>query len=205
MAHRSAGLYRVLSLPRIYEAFQQLLGARAARTRFVREFLQPYEKARILDVGCGTGALLDDLPSAVEYTGFDMNPSYNDAARRRYPGRGTFFCAAASNELPSAAEFDFVVARSLLHHLGDSDAGKVVAMARRVLPPGGVFVSSDNVFYEGQPWLSRTLIALDRGSSVRTPDEYRRLIEPHFTKIETWLVTDMVRFPYAHFIMRATR
>jgi len=202
VTHRSTGLYRVLALPRVYESFQRLLGARAARARFVRDFLRPYDGARLLDVGCGTASLLDDLPRGVAYVGFDMNPAYIAAAHRRYGGRGRFSCAAVGEEMPEG-QFDFVVAKSLLHHLSDADAGRVVATARRVLRPGGVFVSSDNVFYEGQPWVSKTLAALDRGGSVRTPEAYRRLIEPHFEAIETWLVTDMLPIPYAHYIMRA--
>jgi len=205
VTHRSGGLYRVLALPRVYETFQKLLGARAARARFVREFLRPYDGARLLDIGCGTASLLDDLPGGVTYVGYDMNAAYIAAAQRRYGDRGKFHSAAVGSELILDEEFDFVVAKSLLHHLSDADADRVVATARRVLRPGGVFISSDNVFYEGQPWLSKALTALDRGSGVRTPEGYRRLIEPHFDRAETWLVTDMVRFPYAHFVMRATR
>lgn len=189
----------------MYEAFQKMLGARAARKRFVREFLRPFDGARLLDVGCGTGSLLDDLPPHVVYVGYDMNPAYIEAARRRYGSRATFHCAAVGDEPPQLgdARFDFVVAKSLLHHLDDVDAHRVIAAARRLLIPGGVFVSSDNVFYEGQPFVSRALAALDRGGSVRTPEGYRHLVEPHFADVETHLVTDMLPIPYAHFVMRA--
>ena len=205
MSHRSGGLYRLLAWPRAYEGFQRLFGARAARARFVAEFLRPWQGARLLDIGCGTGSLLDDLTPGVAYVGFDMNPAYIAAARRRYGDRGRFFCAAVGEDPAAGEAFDFVVARSLLHHLSDEDADRVIATARRVLRPGGVFLSSDNVFYEGQPWLSRTLIALDRGGRVRTAEGYRRLIAPHFADVDARLVTDMVRFPYAHYIMRAAR
>ena len=206
MTHRSSGLYRLLAVPRIYEGFQKLLGARAARVRFVRDYLRPSPGCRLLDIGCGTGSLLDDLPLDVEYVGYDPNSSYIAAARRRYAGRGTFFCAAVGDDeraLRERAPFDFVVAKSLFHHLSDADADRVVAMARRMLRQDGVFVSSDNVFYERQPWVSRALTALDRGKSVRSPEGYRRLVEPHFGVLETRLITDMLPIPYAHFIMRA--
>lgn len=194
-------------MPRVYEAFQKFLGARAARTRFVRDYLRPYAGCRLLDIGCGTGSLLDDLPAGVDYLGFDLNPRYIEAAKRRYEGRGKFFCAAAGADdaaLHGGAPFDFVVVKSVLHHLSDADADRVIATARRVLHQGGVFVSSDTVFYEGQPWISRTLTALDRGGAVRTPGGYRGLVARHFGTVETSLLTDMLPFPYAHFIIRAS-
>jgi 2-polyprenyl-3-methyl-5-hydroxy-6-metoxy-1,4-benzoquinol methylase len=204
VTHRSGGLYRVLAVPRVYEGFQKILGARAARKRFTGEFLRPWSGARLLDVGCGTGSLIDDLPAGVEYVGFDVNASYIDAARRRYGDRGTFHCAAAGEEPAAVAgQFDFVVAKSVLHHLTDADADHVIGMARHVLRAGGVLITSDCVLYEGQPWISKALAKLDRGGRVRTPDGYRRLVERHFGNIETRLVTDMLPIPYAHFIMRA--
>lgn len=205
MAHRSGGLYRLLELPSFYERFQRLLGARAARTRLISEFLRPWPGARLLDVGCGTGSLLDDLPPSIDYTGFDINPRYIDAARQRYGEGRTFFVGTAGQEPEALREqrFDIVVARALLHHLDDADAGRLAAFARRVLRPGGIFFSSDPVFYDGQPWFSKLLARLDRGGGVRTPDAYRRLLAPDFAEIDTTLVTDMLRIPYAHFIMRA--
>ena len=207
MTHRSGGAYRILELPRVYETFQRLLGARAARARFVSEYLRPHSGARLLDIGCGTGSLLEDLPPDMDYVGFDKNPAYIEAARRRYAGSGTFYCAAVGADDSvasfSALPFDFVVAKSLLHHLNDVDAEHVIATARSVLRPGGVFVSSDAVFYDGQPWVSKMLATLDRGGSVRAPAGYRHLLARHFQDVEAWLVTDMLPIPYAHFIMRA--
>src|SRR5262249_8543429 len=155
------------------------------------DYLRPSSGCRLLDIGCGTASLLDDLPADVDYVGFDVNPAYIEAARRRYHERGSFFCAAIGDnesEWIQSRPFDFVVAKSVLHHLSYADADRVVITARRMLRPGGCFVSSDNVFYERQPWVSRALTALDRGRSVRTPEAYRRLVEPHFGALETWLV-----------------
>jgi 2-polyprenyl-3-methyl-5-hydroxy-6-metoxy-1,4-benzoquinol methylase len=207
MSQKSSGLYRLLELPTVYEWFQKALGAGAVRRRFVAEFLRPWPGARLLDIGCGTGALLDDLPDGIEYTGFDVNAAYIDAARRRYGARGHFFCARVGEEATDLGvqPYDFVVAKGLLHHISDEDAHDLLVVARRLLAPNGVFVSSDNVFYDGQPLISRALTALDRGERVRTPHGYRALVSPHFSRLETQLVTDMLAFPYAHFIMRATK
>jgi len=207
MSHRSRGLYRFLEIPAVYERFQQILGADAVRTRFVKEFLRPPSGARLLDIGCGTGSLLTYLPTDVHYVGFDLNPAYIDAARRQHGERGRFFCARVGAETTELGteQFDVVVAKALLHHLSDDDAHHLLDVAWRVLARGGVFISSDNVFYDGQPLISRALTALDRGGRVRRPEGYRELLSAHFTDVETQLVTDMLAFPYAHFIMRASK
>lgn len=206
MTHRTRGLYRILERPADYEFFQKMLGARRARTRFVREFLRPFDGARLLDVGCGTASLLDYLPDGVDYTGFDINPAYIDAARKKYGDRGRFFVARAGEQASGTAgdrPFDIVVAKGLLHHLDDDEAHALLAAARRWLREGGVFVSFDNVFHSSQRRLARLLISLDRGGSVRTPEAYRALAEAHFPRVESWLLTDMLPIPYDHFIMRA--
>ncbi len=190
--------------PAVYERFQKLLGAKRARSRFVDEFLRPFPGARLLDAGCGTGSLLELLPRDVEYVGFDLNSRYIESARAKYNARGRFHCARVGGEsVEDAGRFDFVVAKGLLHHLTDDDAHALLDAGCRYLRPGGVFVSMDNVLFPNQRFVARTLIGMDRGACVRTPDAYRSLAERHFRSVETWLLHDMVRFPYDHFIMRA--
>ncbi|HEX2122402.1 MAG TPA: class I SAM-dependent methyltransferase, partial [Thermoanaerobaculia bacterium] len=66
MGHRTRGLYRLLEVPALYESVQRLLGADAARKRFVARFLRPLPGARILDIGCGPGPLLEYLPADMD-------------------------------------------------------------------------------------------------------------------------------------------
>ncbi|HYC62740.1 MAG TPA: class I SAM-dependent methyltransferase [Thermoanaerobaculia bacterium] len=184
-----------------------MLGARAVRKRFVEEFLQPSSAMRILDIGCGTGSLLEYLPTGVDYVGFDLNPHYIDAAREHHGNRGRFFCARVGDASAEAAirtdRFDLIVAKGILHHLNDEDAHHLLHSARRLMQRDGVFVSSDNVFHEGQSWIAWILTSLDRGAAVRTPDQYKALAQAQFPFVETRLLTDMLPFPYSHFVMRA--
>lgn len=205
MSQRSRGAYKLLERAGIYERFQRLLGAQRARTRLVGEYLRPEPGMRLLDIGCGTGSLLDYLPHGTNYVGFDMNPSYIEAAGRKYGERGRFHCARVGEESSAigTASFDLVVAKSLLHHLTDEQVGQLLRTVGRLLAPGGTFFSSDPALHGGQPLIAKALISLDRGRCVRTPEEYRWLVESHFFDVETWLVTDLLAIPYSHYIIRA--
>jgi SAM-dependent methyltransferase len=206
MTHHSTGIHRILDRPRVYERIQRILGADAARRRIVQEFLRPFDGARILDIGCGTGSLLDYLPAKVDYVGYDLNRAYIESARARYGQRARFFCARVGGEGDAAGErssFDFVVAKSLLHHLSDGEADGLLVTARRVLRQGGVFLSSDPVRHEGQSIVTKLLLSLDRGRSIRTPAGYRELILARFPEVDATLVTDLLAIPYSHYIVRA--
>ncbi len=205
-SHRTSGLFRMLERPAAYLAVQNILGGESARRRFVDEYVEPSRGARVLDVGCGPGSLLDFLPPDVDYVGFDFNPAYIERARRRYGDRGRFHCARVGDAVAGVdREFDRVVAVALLHHLDDDEARKVLAHAARVLRSGGAFLSIDATIHAGQSWIARALARADRGGRVRSPEDYRSLIETHFEDVEDVVLHDMLRIPYSHYIARARR
>jgi SAM-dependent methyltransferase len=207
MSHRTSALYRWLEVPALYERFQRFLGAHAARKRFVAQFLRPAPGAKILDIGCGPGSLLEYLPDGVDYSGYDLNPSYIEAARRRYGARARFHHARVGEEPPGleASGFDLVIAKAILHHLNDDEARQLLRAAFRYLRPGGFFVSLDCVRHEGQKALSRLIISLDRGGAVRDPGGYERLVREHTSAVEGALITDWLAVPYSYYIMRAEK
>lgn len=103
--------------------------------------LQPY--LQLLDIGCGTGRLLEllahKLPQA-QLTGLDLAPNMLQQARERLDDQITLVQGDAE-QLPFADQtFDLVVSSSTFQWLAQLDAcfGEVV----RVLKPGGRFVFS---------------------------------------------------------------
>ncbi len=93
---------------------------------------------RVLDVGCGPGALTGELvarlgPDAV--AGVDPSEPFVAAARERYPR--VDIRRAAAEELPfSDSEFDVVLASLVVHFMADPIAG--LREMARVARPGGV-------------------------------------------------------------------
>jgi SAM-dependent methyltransferase len=93
---------------------------------------------RVLDVGCGPGALLTELVGrlgADAVAGVDPSESYVAAARERHPGVDVR--VAPAEELPFADEsFDAALAQLVVHFMADPVAG--LREMARVTRTGGV-------------------------------------------------------------------
>jgi ubiquinone/menaquinone biosynthesis C-methylase UbiE/DNA-binding transcriptional ArsR family regulator len=103
--------------------------------------LVPAEPAgRLLDIGTGTGRVLELLaPRVQQALGVDASKQMLALARARLAGPGLGHCAVRLADmyrlpLPDAA-FDTVVLQMVLHHAEDPTG--VVTEAARVLAPGG--------------------------------------------------------------------
>lgn len=103
--------------------------------------LQPYKL--LLDIGCGTGRLLEllahELPQA-QLTGLDLAPNMLQQARERLDNQITLVQGDAE-QLPFADQtFDLVVSSSTFQWLAQLDT--CFGEAARVLKPSGRFVFS---------------------------------------------------------------
>ena len=206
-SHHDSGLHRILDRAGVYGALQSLLLRKDGRSRYVREFVRPFPGCRILDIGCGPGDILAHLPQSVgEYSGFDMNPGYIEAARRRWGARGRFICEKVDTAtLKEPESYDIVLANGIVHHLGEAEARQLFDIAYRALRPGGRLVTYDNVHIENQHWFARWLISRDRGRAVRTREGYEALARGRFESIESALLHDTLRVPYTILVMGCSK
>ncbi len=99
---------------------------------------------RLLDVGCGTGALLASVAGGAadaEPCGVDLSGEMLAIARAKTP-RGVRLVQGSADRLPFAdASFDVVVSTSVFHYFRrPQDA---LGEASRVLRPGGTLVITD--------------------------------------------------------------
>lgn len=95
------------------------------------------EGARLLDLGCGTGFTLTQLPRGVRAIGLDYSRAALGLARRR--ASSADLVRGSAYALPFAdASFDAILALDVLEHLErDRDAAREL---RRVLAPGGAAI-----------------------------------------------------------------
>jgi SAM-dependent methyltransferase len=110
---------------------------------------------RVLDVGCGPGALTGELvarlgPSAVRAV--DPSESFVSAARDRHPGVEVERASAERLPFPDG-EFDASLAQLVVHFM--KDASKGLAEMARVTRPGGVIAACVWDHGGGQGPLSR--------------------------------------------------
>lgn len=149
----------------------------------VLDLLAPKRGERILDLGCGDGALTAKLiETGAEVLGVDSAEDLLDAARKL----GLSVQAMDGHKLTFDAEFDAVFSNAALHWMLDPDA--VIAGVHRGLKPGGRFVGE----FGGHGNVAACVVALMAVLNARgydgpsrrlwffpTPDEYAARLARH--------------------------
>lgn len=195
---------RLLASPIVYDFSQWLVGARYCHARFMAEMVCPAQGERVLDVGCGVGACLRDVPDGVDYVGIDLSTRYIEMARAKYGERGKFIDAdVASIDASSLGTFDRAFSHGVLHHLSDEVAAHVMNLVRRVVRPGGLYVTLDPCYLPDQSAMARYLIANDRGKYVRDRPSWERLATTLGT-VRSHIFHDLLRVPYTLIVMQIT-
>ena len=206
MSERTTGARAALSMAGVYQRLQDVLGSRRFQRRLITEHVAPVTGTRMLDLGCGTGALIEHVPREVAYHGFDPSERYIAAARQRWGDRGTFWCAGVGDPLPhGAGTFARATAIGVLHHLDDATAAQLAARAAHAQTADGALVTYDPAITPATSRLARFVIERDRGMHVRRPDDYAALLAPRFAEVTVVAVAGHLRIPYTGCIITARR
>jgi SAM-dependent methyltransferase len=146
----------------------------------VLELLAPLAGERILDLGCGYGALTRLIAARAAVVGVDASAEQVAAAR----AQGLDARVMSGAELSFSAEFDAVFSNAALHWMREPD--RVIDGVWRALKPGGRFVAECGGAGNVAAVRAALIAALDRrGLDGRTadpwyfatPEEYRARLE----------------------------
>ena len=138
--------------------------------------LPGWREKEILDVGCGTGAILKQLGNPEKNVGIDLAPEAISFCRQRGLDNVRQGDIGA---LPFAdASFDAVICSSVLYHQWVGDIAAAVCEMHRVLRPGGVVLINVPAF----PFLhSAHDKAVMTAHRFRRPEIRQLLLKQNFT------------------------
>ena len=104
----------------------------------VLELLDVKPGERILDMGCGTGYLTQQINDMdADVVGIDRSPEMVQQARQNYPG--VAFSVADASKFSFTEPFDAIFSNAVLHWVKNHDA--MMRCAYHNLKPGGRFVA----------------------------------------------------------------
>jgi trans-aconitate methyltransferase len=119
------------------------------------ELLAPKPGERILDLGCGTGALTAEIAAAgAEVSGVDRSADMIAEAHKKFPGLR--FEVTDARELSFAGEFDAVFSNAVLHWIREPE--RVIVGVEKSLRPGGRFVAE----FGGKGNIQRLIDGMER-------------------------------------------
>jgi SAM-dependent methyltransferase len=195
----------ILKHPVIYQTYQNWGGFHQARLQALAKYAPLTAGDRVVDVGCGPGFIVDDLPSSVEYTGFDTDARYIAYANARFGNKGRFLCQEFDRtSAQQVGPVERVMMNGVLHHLSDEIVHKTLPAIRDALSPGGRLVTIDGCFVDGQSPVAAYLLRNDRGNFVRRQPEYEALMRPHFDEVAVHIEHHLSRLPYTFIVMVGT-
>jgi 2-polyprenyl-3-methyl-5-hydroxy-6-metoxy-1,4-benzoquinol methylase len=143
--------------------------------KWIRELA--LKRPRILDLGCATGWLSDQLAEFGEVVGTDLADASIKEARQRYP-HIRFECEDFSHTKLAGGDFDIVVSLETLSHVADQPA--FFKRIRDVLKPGGylILTTQNRLVFE-----RRAGVKPPAPGQIRhwvTPRELRQLVTSDF-------------------------
>jgi SAM-dependent methyltransferase len=159
-------VYRLWMAPQVEQKFAPVL-----------EHNDVSRARRVLDVGCGPGTNADKFRGA-DYLGIDWNERYIRAAQKDHAGR--FVVGDVEKlEVPSNERFDFIFVGSLLHHIDDTAAQRLLSHLAGLLTEDG-HIHIIELVLPPNTSVPRILARLDRGEFPRPLSVWRQIFNDGF-------------------------
>lgn len=175
-----------------YDPFARLLFGRIYRD--IAKTIHPKTGQKILDIGCGSGLLIQALKQVepeMDITGIDIDPQILVIETRKFRRKAidAKLIQGSATNIPLQEKFDVIVSTLMIHHLQKEQKIAMLREARRLLKPDGAFYLFDfgpprTVFEKFTAKILRFFEPIDDGITGRYRDY---LHQAGFKKIHTLL------------------
>src|SRR5215471_2483290 len=149
----------------IYQKFgsfyDAVMGDRAESAAFVHRLIQKHkpDAKTLLELACGTGAVLKHLAKHYEVAGLDISPEMLSVARKKLPETPFYQASLATFEV--ARKFDVIICvfDSINHVLSFADWRRIFRRVAERLAEGGLFLFDINTqrklqrLIQERPWV----------------------------------------------------
>jgi SAM-dependent methyltransferase len=141
--------------------YDEVMGDRRREGAYVRELIEKHHPAatRILELACGTGAILEQLHPQYDVTGLDISKGMLEIAAQKVPQARLFLEDMTRFDLGEPFDVVLCVFDSLNHLVSFEQWEAVFDRARDHLSAGGIFVFDVNTerklasFAGAPPWM----------------------------------------------------
>ena len=167
---------------------------------FWEEFKQKFgyfTKGSIVDLGCGTGDLLNHI-NPDKYTGVDINASYINSNRSKWGGHTISFVFGDITKYKPQAGVDTAFLISVVHHLNDLQISNLCSSISKSQVKTFIVIDGYpiGIFSNTLAWLDKIL---GGGEHFRKEEEIRDLVGGFFKIVESGTFdanNSFYRYPY---------
>jgi len=200
----NSGIRKILSMGILYKTVQFVFSEKNSKKYILENIVQPAgEGCRILDMGCGPGNLVEFMPEDINYIGFDVNDNYIRTAQAANANReNTDFVLAQTSDmfdhenLPDNS-VDVAIVHGVFHHVNDEIASEMLDLAKKKLKEGGVMLTLEPLWFDGQSSFRRWLMSKDRGKNIKQEADWKSFYD---SRVSDWAEAsydvrgDLIRF-----------
>ncbi len=200
----NSGIRKILSMGILYKTVQFVFSEKNSKKYILENIVEPAGKnCRILDLGCGPGNLVEFMPKDISYIGFDVNDNYIRTAQAANSDRdNTQFVLAQTSEMFSNPDLpdnsvDVAIVHGVFHHVTDEIASEMLELGQKKLKKGGVMLTLEPLWYEGQSSFRKWLMSKDRGKNIKDEADWKSFYQ---TRAADWadisfdIRGDLIRF-----------
>lgn len=156
----------------LFEKYNYVLGT-------VAEKIHENNALKVLDIGCGTGNLINKLDKHIQYTGMDQSIEMLLIAKKKFPNAnfrlGNFLDEPFVNN-----KFDMIISTFAFHHLNTFEKEKAVNLLLKYLKPNGRIVIADLMFLNEKDRIEKKEYFINKGRE----DLWNIVEDEYYTHIE---------------------